>query len=77
MKGKLIALIGISVAMIIVMILITDPNKMADILKDTDLYLVLCVVGLYIVNGFVKAIRWHLLVHSSGGQVSHSSCCRV
>lgn len=58
--------------MIIVMILITDPKKMADILSKTDPYLVLCVIGLYFINSFVKAIRWHILVGSSGSKISFS-----
>jgi len=72
MKRKVMALIGISIIMIIVMILITDPKKMGDILGKTDISLILIVVGLYFINGFVKAARWHLLVRSSGSQISFS-----
>ncbi|UCG69969.1 MAG: flippase-like domain-containing protein, partial [Thermoplasmata archaeon] len=69
MRRKVIALIGISIAMIIVMIIITDPKKMGEILVETDFSLVLGVVGLYLINGFVKAARWQILVASSGSKI--------
>jgi uncharacterized protein (TIRG00374 family) len=72
MKKKLALLIAISFVMIILMVLITDPRKIWDILRKTDLFLILCVIGLYMINGVVKAIRWHLLVRSSGSTISLS-----
>lgn len=72
MRKKLAALIGISIAMIIVMILITDPRKLVDILGKTDPFLIVCVIGLYLANGVVKAARWQILVRSSGAHVSFS-----
>lgn len=70
MRIKILALIGISIIMIIVMILITDPNEMAEILGGTDLFLVFIVIVLYLANGFVKAFRWRMLVHSFEEDVS-------
>jgi uncharacterized protein (TIRG00374 family) len=72
MRRKVIALIGISIAMIIAMVIITDPRKIGDNLAGTDISLVLGVVGLYILNGFVKAARWQILVSSSGGKIPFS-----
>lgn len=72
MKRKLALLIVVSVVMIIMMILLTDPKKMAHILRKTNVFIILCVIGLYLLNGFVKALRWHLLVRSSGSAISFS-----
>lgn len=72
MKKKVAALIVISLTIIITMILVNDPLKMGEILKGIDYFLILCVVGLYIINGFVKAARWHLLIRSSGSRIKFS-----
>lgn len=72
MKKKLALLIVISIALISVMIFITNPQKMVEILGKTDLFLVFCVIVLYLLNGIVKAVRWKILVSSSGSNISFS-----
>lgn len=72
MKKKLALLIVISIALISLMIFITDPQKMVEILGKTDVFLVFFVIVLYLLNGIVKVIRWKILVSSSGSQISFS-----
>jgi len=72
MKKKVATLIIISITIIIAMVIVNDPVKMGGILSGTDLYLILCVVALYILNGFIKAARWHLLLYSSGSRIKFS-----
>ncbi len=72
MKKKVAALIVISIIIIVAMIVISDPRKFVFILGKVDLHIIIGVVGLYFVNICVKALRWHLLVNSSGNSVPFS-----
>ncbi len=69
MKGRLLILGFISVVIIAAMIIITDPEKMWKVLAHTDFSIISCVVGLYILNGVVKAARWQVLLRSFGSEV--------
>jgi uncharacterized protein (TIRG00374 family) len=72
MKKKIAALIVISMIIIVAMIVIADPRKFLSILSKVDLTFIIGVVGLYFINICVKALRWHLLVNSSGKPVPFS-----
>lgn len=72
MKKKVAALIVLSIIIIVAMIVIADPRKFVFILGKADLPFIIGVVGLYFVNIGVKALRWHLLVNSSGKSVPFS-----
>lgn len=69
---KVAALILFSITIIIAMIVIADPRRFVDILGKVDLNIIIWVVVLYFINTGVKAIRWHLLVNSSGNTVPFS-----
>jgi len=72
MKKKLAVLIVLSITIIIAMIVIADPRKFLSILAKVDLSFIIGVVILYFINIFTKALRWHLLVNSSGKPVPFS-----
>jgi len=69
MRKRLLLLVVISVILILSMILITDPEAIWEDLVDTDFSIILCVVGLYLLNGVVKAARWQVLLRSFGSEV--------
>lgn len=69
MKGRLLVLGIISVAVIAAMILITNPEEVWEDLAGTDFSIILCVIGLYLINGVVKAARWQVLLRSFGSEV--------
>jgi uncharacterized protein (TIRG00374 family) len=69
MRKRLLILGIISVALIASMIVITEPEEIWEVLVDTDFSIILCVIGLYILNGVVKAARWQVLLRSFGSEV--------
>lgn len=63
---KLLGLVFSSILMIIIMILMANPQDLISALAGVNLYLIFIVIALYFVNLFVKAIRWHVLLNSTG-----------
>jgi uncharacterized protein (TIRG00374 family) len=70
MRKRLLVLGAVSIVLILSMVLVTDPEEIWDKLKDTDFSIILCVIGLYLINGVVKAARWQVLLRSFGSEVS-------
>ena len=52
------------------MVWLVNPVKLIESFKNANLYLILLVIVLYFINVITKAVRWFLLVNSSGTQVS-------
>ena len=67
-------MIGIiaSVTVLIAMLWMANPEKLVDSLRRANLYFILVVIILYFINLITKAVRWHLLVNSSGTKVPFS-----
>lgn len=51
------------------MLWIANPETLVESFKRTNLYYILIVIVLYFLNVLTKAVRWYLLVNSSGTQV--------
>jgi uncharacterized protein (TIRG00374 family) len=70
LKKSIIITVVISVAIIMILIWISNPSELLESLKRTNLNYILLVLVLYIINLLTKSYRWYLLVNSSGTQVS-------
>ncbi len=51
------------------MVWLANPMKIMEKIREANLYLILIVIILYFINLITKALRWYLLVNSSGVKV--------
>jgi uncharacterized protein (TIRG00374 family) len=51
------------------MVWLANPMKLIDKIRGANLYFILIVIILYFINLLTKAVRWYLLVNSSGSKV--------
>ncbi|WP_455392346.1 lysylphosphatidylglycerol synthase transmembrane domain-containing protein [[Eubacterium] cellulosolvens] len=70
MKKRILIGIIVSVVIILAMVWLANPMDLLENIRQTNLYLILLVIILYLINLLTKAFRWYLLVNSSGAKVS-------
>lgn len=54
------------------MMWLADPRELGDSFRRSNLYYILLVILLYFINVITKAVRWYLLVNSSGMYITFS-----
>ncbi len=62
--------LGISIALIILVVLASNPKEVWEAFEDLNLSLIAIVVLLYLVNLVFKAYRWGVLMRHAGHDVS-------
>jgi uncharacterized protein (TIRG00374 family) len=55
-------MLALAAVLLVFLVLRANPAMIAEELSDTNILLIVVVVGLYLVNVAVKAIRWYVLV---------------
>lgn len=65
--------LGVSIALIVLVVLASDPREMGEALSGVNLWLIGLVVVLYLINMAFKAYRWGVLMEHAGHDVSFRS----
>ena len=59
------------------MILAIEPDKIAEAMSEIELPLLILAVALYLINTFIKAMRWRIIVSSTGTKLSVIETIRI
>ncbi|MCG7844974.1 MAG: flippase-like domain-containing protein [Methanomassiliicoccales archaeon] len=62
--------LGVSAALIVLVVLASNPKEVGEALTDVDPWLIALVVVLYLINSIFKAYRWGVLMRQAGHDVS-------
>ncbi|MCX6650315.1 MAG: lysylphosphatidylglycerol synthase transmembrane domain-containing protein [Methanomassiliicoccales archaeon] len=65
--------LGVSIALIVLVVLYSDPGEMGEALSGVNLWLIGLVVILYLINMAFKAYRWGVLMEHAGHDVPFRS----